>query len=98
MNEMSDEQYKKLIDDISEAVVKLIITKQAEYDAQFKSELEQQYGYTVNLSDMQDDLMPPEKELELLEIGLQQALNEERYEDVGAIEEAIRKIKNNNNL
>jgi hypothetical protein len=98
MNEMSDEQYKKFIDDISEAVVKLMITKQAEYDAQFKLELEKQYGYEVEFTTDENDSMSPEQELELLKVALQQALNEERYEDIGAIEEAISKIKNNNNL
>ena len=47
---MSEEQYNKFIDDIAGATVKLMIKKQAEYDAELKMELEKKYGYVVEFN------------------------------------------------
>jgi len=102
MDNMNEKQYKELINDIAEAVVKLMIKKQAEYDAQYKFELEKssdEYGLKVgkaieherfNTSD--EEFMTPQQELQLLEAALEQALDEERYEDVGAIENEIKLV------
>ena len=92
MDNMNEKQYKELINDIAEAVVKLMIKKQAEYDAQFKIELEKKYGYEVEFKTSDEEFMTPQQELQLLEAALEQALGEERYEDVGAIENEIKLV------
>lgn len=91
---MNDEQYNKFIDDIATAVVKLIIKKQAEYDAQFKLELEKQYGYEVEFKTSDEEFMTPEQELKLMKAALEQALQEERYEDAAELQRQIKLIKN----
>ncbi len=92
MDNMNEKQYKELINDIAEAVVKLMIEKQAEYDAKFKIQLEKKYGYEVEFRTSNEEFMTPQQELQLLEAALEQALSEERYEDVGAIENEIKLV------
>ncbi len=92
MDNMNEKQYKELINDIAEAVVKLMIEKQAEYDAKFKIQLEKKYGYEVEFRTSDEEFMTPQQELQLLEAALEQALSEERYEDVGAIENEIKLV------
>lgn len=91
---MNDEQYNKLIDDIAAAVVKLMIKKQAEYDAQFKIELEKKYGYEVEFRTSDEEFMTPEEEIEFMSAALEQALREERYEDAAELQRQIKLIKN----
>ena len=81
---MSEEQYNKFIDDIAGATVKLMIKKQAEYDAELKMELEKKYGYVVEFNTANPEY-PDDQDLLLeLEDSLQSAIDEERYEDAEA--------------
>jgi len=94
---MNEKQYNDLINDIAEAVVKLMIEKQSEYDAQFKIELEKKYGYEVEFKSSDEEFMTPEEEIEFMSAALEQALREERYEDAAELQRQIKLIKNKNN-
>jgi hypothetical protein len=94
MDNMNEKQYNDLINDIAEAVVKLMIKKQAEYDAQFKIELEKKYGYEVEFKSSDEEFMTPEEEIEFMSAALEQALREERYEDAAELQRQIKLIKN----
>jgi hypothetical protein len=94
MDNMNEKQYNDLINDIAEAVVKLMIKKQAEYDAQFKIELEKKYGYEVEFRSSDEEFMTPEEEIEFMSAALEQALREERYEDAAELQRQIKLIKN----
>jgi hypothetical protein len=94
MDNMNEKQYNDLINDIAEAVVKLMIEKQAEYDAQFKIELEKKYGYEVEFRSSDEEFMTPEEEIEFMSAALEQALREERYEDAAELQRQIKLIKN----
>jgi hypothetical protein len=94
MDNMNEKQYSDLIKDIAEAVVKLMIKKQAEYDAQFKIELEKKYGYEVEFRSSDEEFMTPEEEIEFMSAALEQALREERYEDAAELQRQIKLIKN----
>jgi hypothetical protein len=94
MDNMNEKQYNDLINDIAEAVVKLMIKKQSEYDAQFKIELEKKYGYEVEFRSSDEEFMTPEEEIEFMSAALEQALREERYEDAAELQRQIKLIKN----
>ena len=94
MDNMNEKQYNDLINDIAEAVVKLMIEKQSEYDAQFKIELEKKYGYEVEFKSSDKEFMTPEEEIEFMSAALEQALREERYEDAAELQRQIKLIKN----
>ena len=97
MDNMNEKQYNDLINDIAEAVVKLMIEKQSEYDTQFKIELEKKYGYEVEFKSSDEEFMTPEEEIEFMSAALEQALREERYEDAAELQRQIKLIKNKNN-
>ena len=95
---MSEEQYNKFIDDIAGATVKLMIKKQAEYDAELKMELEKKYGYVVEFNAANPDDADNDKDLLLeLEDSLQSAIDEERYEDAEQIKKQINQLNSKKN-
>ena len=94
---MSEEQYNKFIDDIAGATVKLMIKKQAEYDAELKMELEKKYGYVVEWNTSNPEY-PDDQDLLLeLEDSLQSAIDEERYEDAEQIKKQINQLNSKKN-
>jgi phosphoribosylamine-glycine ligase len=94
---MSEEQYNKFIDDIAGATVKLMIKKQAEYDAELKMELEKKYGYVVEFNAANPEY-PDDQDLLLeLEDSLQSAIDEERYEDAEQIKKQINQLNSKKN-
>ena len=94
---MSEEQYNKFIDDIAGATVKLMIKKQAEYDAELKMELEKKYGYVVEFNAASPEY-PDDQDLLLeLEDSLQSAIDEERYEDAEELKKQINQLNSKKN-
>jgi excinuclease UvrABC helicase subunit UvrB len=94
---MSEEQYNKFIDDIAGATVKLMIKKQAEYDAELKMELEKKYGYVVDFNTANPEY-PDDQDLLLeLEDSLQSAVDEERYEDAEELKKQINQLNSKQN-
>ena len=94
---MSEEQYNKFIDDIAGATVKLMIKKQAEYDAALKIELEKKYGYVVDFNTANPEY-PDDQDLLLeLEDSLQSAIDEERYEDAEELKKQINQLNSKQN-
>ena len=94
---MSEEQYNKFIDDIAGATVKLMIKKQAEYDAELKMELEKKYGYVVEFNAANPEY-PDDQDLLLeLEDSLQSAIDEERYEDAEELKKQINQLNSKQN-
>ena len=94
---MSEEQYNKFIDDIAGATVKLMIKKQAEYDAELKIELEKKYGYVVEFNAANSEY-PDDQDLLLeLEDSLQSAIDEERYEDAEQLKKQINQLNSKKN-
>ena len=94
---MSEEQYNKFIDDIAGATVKLMIKKQAEYDAELKMELEKKYGYVVEFNAANSEY-PDDQDLLLeLEDSLQSAIDEERYEDAEQLKKQINQLNSKKN-
>jgi excinuclease UvrABC helicase subunit UvrB len=94
---MSEEQYNKFIDDIAGATVKLMIKKQAEYDAELKIELEKKYGYVVDFNTANPEY-PDDQDLLLeLEDSLQSAIDEERYEDAEELKKQINQLNSKQN-
>ncbi len=94
---MSEEQYNKFIDDIAGATVKLMIKKQAEYDAELKMELEKKYGYVVEFNTSNAEY-PDDQDLLLeLQDSLQSAIDEERYEDAEQLKKQINQLNSKKN-
>ena len=94
---MSEEQYNKFIDDIAGATVKLMIKKQAEYDAELKMELEKKYGYVVEWNTANPEY-PDDQDLLLeLQDSLQSAIDEERYEDAEQLKKQINQLNSKKN-
>jgi len=94
---MSEEQYNKFIDDIAGATVKLMIKKQAEYDAELKMELEKKYGYVVEFNTANPEY-PDDQDLLLeLQDSLQSAIDEERYEDAEELKKQINQLNSKKN-
>ena len=94
---MNEEQYNKFIDDIAGATVKLMIKKQAEYDAELKMELEKKYGYVVEFNTANPEY-PDDQDLLLeLEDSLQSAIDEERYEDAEELKKQINQLNSKKN-
>ena len=94
---MSEEQYNKFIDDIAGATVKMMIKKQAEYDAELKMELEKKYGYVVDFN-IANPEYPDDQDLLLeLEDSLQSAIDEERYEDAEELKKQINQLNSKQN-
>jgi phosphoribosylamine-glycine ligase len=94
---MSEEQYNKFIDDIAGATVKLMIKKQAEYDAELKMELEKKYGYVVEFNTANAEY-PDDQDLLLeLQDSLQSAIDEERYEDAEELKKQINQLNSKQN-
>ena len=94
---MSEEQYNKFIDDIAGATVKLMIKKQAEYDAELKIELEKKYGYVVEWNTANPEY-PDDQDLLLeLQDSLQSAIDEERYEDAEQLKKQINQLNSKKN-
>lgn len=94
---MSEEQYNKFIDDIAGATVKLMIKKQAEYDAELKMELEKKYGYVVEFNTANPEY-PDDQDLLLeLQDSLQSAIDEERYEDAEQLKKQINQLNSKKN-
>lgn len=94
---MSEEQYNKFIDDIAGATVKLMLKKQAEYDAELKMELEKKYGYVVDFNTANPEY-PDDQDLLLeLEDSLQSAIDEERYEDAEELKKQINQLNSKQN-
>ena len=48
LDNMNEEQYNKLVEDISNKVVDKLMEVQKEYDKQFKKDLDKRYGYQVD--------------------------------------------------
>ena len=94
---MNEEQYNKFIDDIAGATVKLMIKKQAEYDAELKMELEKKYGYVVEFNTSNAEY-PDDQDLLLeLQDSLQSAIDEERYEDAEQLKKQINQLNSKKN-
>jgi len=94
---MNEEQYNKFVDDIAGATVKLMIKKQAEYDAELKMELEKKYGYVVEFNAANPEY-PDDQDLLLeLEDSLQSAIDEERYEDAEQLKKQINQLNSKKN-
>ena len=94
---MSEEQYNKFIDDIAGATVKLMIKKQAEYDAELKMELEKKYGYVVEFNTANPEYADDQDLLLELEDSLQSAIDEERYEDAEELKKQINQLNSKKN-
>lgn len=84
---MTEEEMNKLAD----LIVDKILVKQAEYDAEFVKQMEQESGIQLEFIDAQKQMI--EDEIVRLERRLQKLLNKEMYEDAARLVEQINNLK-----
>ena len=84
---MTEEQMNKL----AELIVEKILVRQAEYDAEFVKQMEQEHNVQLEFVDAQKQMI--EDEIVRLEKRLQKLLNREMYEAAARLVEQINKLK-----
>ena len=84
---MTEEQMNKL----AELIVEKILVRQAEYDAEFVKQMEQEHNVQLEFVDAHKQMI--EDEIVRLEKRLQKLLNREMYEAAARLVEQINKLK-----
>ena len=84
---MTEEQMNKL----AELIVEKILVRQAEYDAEFVKQMEQEHNVQLEFVDAQKQMI--EDEIVRLEKRLQKLLDREMYEAAARLVEQINKLK-----
>ena len=84
---MTEEEMNKLAD----LIVEKILVKQAEYDAEFVKQMEQEKGIELEFVDVQKQMI--EDEVIRLEKRLSKLLEREMYEEAARLVEQINKLK-----
>ena len=84
---MTDEQLNRLAD----LIVDKILVKQAQYDAEFIRQMQQENGVDIEFTTVQNEMI--ESEIAKLEKRLQKLLEREQYERAAEIVEQINKLK-----
>lgn len=84
---MTDEQMNKLAD----LIVEKILVRQAEYDAEFVKQMEQEHNIQLDVVNVQRDIL--ELEIAKLEKRLQKLLEREMYEEAARLVEQINNLK-----
>ena len=84
---MTEEEMNKLAD----LIVEKILVKQAEYDAEFVKQMEQEKGIELEFVDVQKQMI--EDEVIRLEKRLSKLLEKENYEEAARLVEQINNLK-----
>ena len=84
---MTEEELNKLAD----LIVEKILVKQAEYDAEFVKQMEQEKGIELEFVDVQKQMI--EDEVIRLEKRLSKLLEKENYEEAARLVEQINNLK-----
>ena len=84
---MTEEEMNKLAD----LIVEKILVKQAEYDAEFVKQMEQEKGIELEFVDIQKQMI--EDEVVKLEKRLSKLLEREMYEEAARLVEQINNLK-----
>lgn len=84
---MTEEEMNKLAD----LIVEKILVKQAEYDAEFVKQMEQEKGIELEFVDVQKQMI--EDEVVRLEKRLSKLLEKEKYEEAAKLVEQINNLK-----
>jgi protein-arginine kinase activator protein McsA len=84
---MTDEQMNKL----AELIVEKILVRQAEYDAEFVKQMEQEHNVQLEFVDAHKQMI--EDEIVKLEKRLQKLLDREMYEAAARLVEQINNLK-----
>lgn len=84
---MTEEEMNKLAD----LIVEKILVKQAEYDAEFVKQMEQEKGIELEFVDVQKQMI--EDEIIRLEKRLSKLLEREMYEEAARLVEQINNLK-----
>jgi len=84
---MTEEEMNKLAD----LIVEKILVKQAEYDAEFVKQMEQEKGIELEFVDVQKQMI--EDEVIRLEKRLSKLLEREMYEEAARLVEQINNLK-----
>ena len=84
---MTEEEMNKLAD----LIVEKILVKQAEYDAEFVKQMEQEKGIELEFVDIQKQMI--EDEVVKLEKRLSKLLEREMYEEAAKLVEKINNLK-----
>tara|TARA_R100000479_G_C6391036_1_gene205152 strand:+ start:227 stop:490 length:264 start_codon:yes stop_codon:yes gene_type:complete len=84
---MTDEQMNKL----AELIVEKILVRQAEYDAEFVKQMEQEHNVQLEFVDAHKQMI--EDEIAKLEKRLQKLLDREMYEAAARLVEQINNLK-----
>ena len=84
---MTEEQMNKL----AELIVEKILVRQAEYDAEFVKQMEQEHNVQLEFVDAHKQMI--EDEIVRLEKRLQKLLDREMYEAAARLVEQINKLK-----
>jgi hypothetical protein len=84
---MTEEEMNKLAD----LIVEKILVKQAEYDAEFVKQMEQEKGIELEFVDVQKQMI--EDEVKRLEKRLSKLLEREMYEEAARLVEQINNLK-----
>ena len=84
---MTEEQLNKLAD----LIVEKILVRQAEYDAEFVKQMEQENNIQLEFVDVQKQMI--EEEISKLEKRLNKLLSREMYEEAARLVEQINKLK-----
>ena len=84
---MTDEQLNKL----AELIVEKILVRQAEYDAEFIRQMQEENDIKLEFTTVQNELI--EAEIAKLEKRLQKLLEREMYEEAARLVEQINNLK-----
>lgn len=84
---MTDEQLNRLAD----LIVDRILVKQAQYDAEFIKQMQNENDVQIEFTTVQNDII--EAEIAKLEKRLQKLLDREQYERAAELVEQINKLK-----
>jgi protein-arginine kinase activator protein McsA len=84
---MTEEQLNRLAD----LIVDKILVKQAQYDAEFIKQMQQEHEVQLEFTTVQNELI--ETEIAKLEKRLQKLLEREQYERAAALVEQINQLK-----
>jgi len=84
---MTEEQLNKLAD----LIVDKILVKQAQYDAEFIRQMQEENNIKLEFTNVQNELI--ENEIAKLEKRLQKLLDQENYEKAAELVEKINELK-----
>jgi len=84
---MTEEQLNKLAD----LIVEKILVKQAQYDAEFIRQMQEENDIKLEFTTVQNELI--EEEITKLEKRLQKLLDQENYEKAAELVEKINELK-----